>query len=110
MLALIFAQLLLIAGRFYVSLTLLGSEVPPATLVLLGATATLVSFVSIVPGGLGLREVTMGYVTLATGHDFKVGLFAGVIDRAVLIGLLFTIGLASFVYVWRRLRQSEKRI
>ena len=109
-LVLIFAQLLLMGGRFYVSLALVGSEVPLATLILLSSTATLVSFVSIVPGGLGLREVVMGYVTLATGHDFNVGLFAGAIDRAVLLGLLFTIGLVSLVYVWGRLRQSENRI
>ena len=64
----------------------------------------------IVPGGLGLREVVMGYVTLATGHDFNVGLFAGAMDRAVLLGLLCMIGPVSLVYVWGRLRQSASQL
>jgi uncharacterized membrane protein YbhN (UPF0104 family) len=105
---LILAQLVLIAIRFDVALRIVGTNASVNTLLTLAPTATLASFVSIVPGGLGLREGVMGYVTLATGLSFDSGLFAGTIDRAVLLVLLISTGSLSLLYIWVKLRRAER--
>lgn len=111
-LALVLIQLLLAAWRFSLTLDAVGAEAPAMLLIVLAPAATLSSFVSIVPGNLGIREALMGYITLATGFEFNDGLFAGAVDRAVLLGLAFSLGTLSFFYVWARIpgaaEQSER--
>jgi uncharacterized membrane protein YbhN (UPF0104 family) len=72
-------------------------------LLLLAALVMLVSFVAITPGALGLREAAIGYVAFATGGDFSLGLFAGSLDRAVMLALTLLLGTPSFIYIWKRL-------
>jgi uncharacterized membrane protein YbhN (UPF0104 family) len=102
-LALILIQLLLAAWRFSLTLGAVGAEAPATLLIVLAPATTLSSFVSVVPGNLGIREALMGYITLATGFEFNSGLFAGTLDRAVLLCLAFSLGSLSFFYVWARI-------
>jgi uncharacterized membrane protein YbhN (UPF0104 family) len=106
-LGLILIQLLVMAWRFSLTLRAVGFEASTALLVVLAPATTLSSFVAIVPGGLGFREAVMGYVTLATGFAFDTGLFAGTVDRAVLLALVLTLGLVGFFYVYSRLPASD---
>jgi hypothetical protein len=102
-LCLIMIQLALVAWRFSLSLEAVGSSAPISLLVILSPATTLSNFVSIVPGGLGYREAIMGYVTMATGFEFNSGLFAGTVDRAVLMAMVFVMGSASFFHIWSKL-------
>ena len=102
-LCLILMQLALVAWRFSLSLKAVGANAPVSLLVILSPATTLSNFVALVPGGLGYREAIMGYVTMATGFEFNSGLFAGTVDRAVLMVLVLILGSASFFYVWSRL-------
>ncbi len=78
----------------------------PWLLLLLAPLVMLVSFVAFTPGGLGIREAAIGYVTFATGYDFSLGLFAGSLDRAVLLVITALTGPPAFLFVWKRLRDG----
>jgi uncharacterized membrane protein YbhN (UPF0104 family) len=108
-LGLILIQVLVMAWRFSLTLWAVGFEASAALLVVLAPATTLSSFVSVVPGGLGFREAVMGYITLATGFAFNTGLFAGAVDRAVLLALVLTLGLVGFFYVYSRIPGSDAR-
>jgi uncharacterized membrane protein YbhN (UPF0104 family) len=106
-LALTLVQQLALGLRLYIGFAAFQAETSPWLMVLLAPLVMLVSFVAFTPGGLGLREAAIGYVAFATGYDFNLGLFAGSLDRAVLLALTVLLGTPSFVYVWRRLRTAE---
>ncbi len=101
-LALILIQLALVAWRFGVSLEVVGVEASAPLLCVLAPAIMLASFLSLVPGGLGFREAVIGYVTLASGFEFNSGFFAGTVDRAVLLSLIFVFGSASLLWVYNR--------
>lgn len=92
--------------RLFISFDAFQVQASAWLLVLLAPIVVLISFTAITPGALGLREAAIGYVALATGYDFNLGLFAGSLDRAVILALTLAIGTPSFVYVWRRLYGS----
>lgn len=96
-------QQLALGVRLYVGFD--AFQAPPSVwvLLLLAPLVMLVSFVAITPGALGLREAAIGYVAFAAGGDFSLGLFAGSLDRAVMLGLTLLLGTPSFVFIWRRL-------
>jgi len=107
-LALTLTQQLALGLRLLIGFDAFQAHPSPWLLLLLAPLVMLVSFVAITPGALGLREAAIGYVAFATGYDFDLGLFAGSLDRAVM--LVFTLGLGapSFIYVWRRLGSAER--
>ncbi len=100
-------QQLALGVRLHIGFQAFQSDASVWFMLLLAPLVMLVSFVAFTPGGLGLREAAIGYVAYATGRDFNLGLFAGSLDRAVLIALTALLGVPSFVYVWRRLRGSK---
>ena len=96
-------QQLFLGVRLFVGFEAFQAAPSVWLLLLLAALVMLVSFIAITPGGLGLREAAIGYVAFATGGDFSLGLFAGSLDRAVMLVLTLVLGTPSFIYVWRRL-------
>lgn len=96
----------LIGARLVVALDSVGAVTSPFAIVILAPLLGLSTFISIVPGGLGIREALMGYVSFATGTAFSRGLFAASIDRVVMLLVTATLGLAGFIYVWRRTRPA----
>lgn len=106
-LALTLVQQLALGLRLYIGFDAFHAEASLWLMLLLAPLVMLVSFVAFTPGGLGLREAAIGYVAFATGYDFNIGLFAGSLDRAVLLILTVVLGAPSFVYVWKRLSTVE---
>ncbi|MFW2387524.1 MAG: lysylphosphatidylglycerol synthase transmembrane domain-containing protein [Polyangiales bacterium] len=102
-LALTLLQQLTLGLRLFVGFDAFQTTLSPWLPLLLAALVMLVSFVAITPGGLGLREAAIGYVAFATGGDFSLGLFAGSLDRAVMLVLALVLGAPSFVYIWKKL-------
>lgn len=96
-------QQLTLGLRLFVGFDAFQTTLSPWLPLLLAALVMLVSFVAITPGGLGLREAAIGYVAFATGGDFSLGLFAGSLDRAVMLVLALVLGAPSFVYIWKKL-------
>ena len=105
-LALTLLQQLALGMRLAVGFDAFQAQTSPSFLLLLAPLVMLVSFVAITPGALGLREAAIGYVTFATGYAFDLGLFAGSLDRAVMLALTLVLGAPSFVHIWRRLGQG----
>jgi uncharacterized membrane protein YbhN (UPF0104 family) len=102
-LTLMLMQQMTLALRLLISFDAFQAHPSPWLLLLLAPLVMLISFVAITPGALGLREATIGYVAFATGYDFDLGLFAGSLDRAVMLVFTLAFGAPSFIYIWRRL-------
>lgn len=109
-LALTLLQQLSLGLRFMVGFEAFQSKPSVWILLLLAALVTLVSFVAFTPGALGLREAAVGYIAFATGGDFSLGLFAGSLDRAVMLALTLLLGTPSFIYIWKRLGADPRTI
>lgn len=100
-------QQLTLGLRLFVGFDAFQATLSPWLPLLLAALVMLVSFVAITPGGLGLREAAIGYVAFATGGDFSLGLFAGSLDRAIMLVLALLLGTPSFVYIWKKLSATD---
>lgn len=96
------AQFIVLGLRLYLSFQAFGKELSVWAFLLIGPLGTLVSFVNLTPGNLGLREWIFGGLAGATGLDFQSGIFAGTLDRSVLMLLTFMIGPACLHYMWRK--------
>lgn len=104
--ALIVTQYLMLGLRFLVSADAIQADVPFASVLLMAPLAALMSFTALTPGGLGMREAVMGYVSWSIGFDFAQGVFIGTIDRSILLLMTALWGGLSFAVLWRRIGRS----
>ena len=102
-LGLIMMQFLVLAIRLSITFDAIQVELSPWVLLILAPTTTLISFLSLTPGNLGLREWAIGIISFASGIDFHSGVFAGTLDRAILMAVTFIFGSGSLAYVWYRI-------
>ncbi len=109
LITLIFIQFTLLAFRLYICFSAIG--IPPniLSLMLLAPIAILLSFVTITPGNLGLREWAMSIVAVSLGYDFEAVMYAGLIDRAVIMTLTFLLGPGAYYYVWKKLKKTDEK-
>jgi uncharacterized membrane protein YbhN (UPF0104 family) len=105
-LVLIVLQQVTLAARFAVAAAATGSDPPLAVLLLLAPLAVLTAYLSVTPGGLGVREAVMGYATYASGASFSSGLYVGTVDRAIQLAMVAALGGASFAFMWWRSRRT----
>jgi|GEM_PF-2871920 len=103
---LLLAQYFVLGVRFIVSANALGLEISIGFLLLMAPLAAVVSFAGITPGGLGLREAVMGYVSVNLGFSFDQGVFIGTIDRAILLAMVTVFGGIVFHILWRRMNRK----
>lgn len=96
-----------LAMRLGIAAYATGQSPSPLLLCIMGPLGIFISFVSITPAALGLREAVLGYVTYATGSSFGSGMYMGALDRAVSLALITVFGGASMAYLWRRIRRAE---
>jgi len=107
--SLLVAQFGVLGLRFAVSADAVGMDVHISTLFLLAPLAALMTYTAITPGGLGLREGVMGFITLSLGLSFDDGLFVGTVDRAILLAMSALLGGLAFFRVWRRAFPEDHR-
>ena len=107
-LGLIFVQFSLLGVRMAICFAIIGQSISPSSLLLIVPIATLLSFLTITPGNLGLREWTIGAVSLAAGLDLSTGVFAVTLDRAILVALTFAIGGPSLWWTLIKIRHARK--
>lgn len=96
------AQFAVLSLRLLISFQVFGYDLPMSALLLLGPVTTLLTFLSLTPGNLGLREWIIGGLAVITGIDFKNGVFAGTLDRSLLMALSFLIGPFCLYYTLRK--------
>jgi uncharacterized membrane protein YbhN (UPF0104 family) len=102
-LGLMLLQQLTVGLRLAIGFEAFQTQTSVWLILLLAPLVMVVSFFAFTPGGLGIREAAIGYVTFATGYDFNLGLFAGSLDRVVILVITALLGPPSFLYVWKRL-------
>lgn len=107
---LVMVQYALLAWRLQVSLAAVGVEASFFLLAMLGPLTALVSALAFTPGGLGIREALIGYVTYEVGMSFDIGMIAGAVDRAVILCLIAVLGSVSFGYIWWGVRARRNRL
>jgi uncharacterized membrane protein YbhN (UPF0104 family) len=109
-LILLLCQFVLLSVRLHISFEVMGIPLSPWALLLLAPTATLMAFLTLTPGNLGLREWIIGVISVAAGYQFDGAVFAGVVDRAVLMGVTLVFGAVGLSYLLLRLgRSSDSR-
>lgn len=86
-----------------------GIDAPVFALVTLAPLLSLVTFLAFVPGGLGLREALLAYLSHATGTEFGPGMFAATLDRGVMLALTLTLGALGYFRVWLKLRHADSQ-
>lgn len=106
LLSIMLAQFAVLSLRLLIAFQVFGLEVSVWALLLLGPVATLVTFASITPGSLGVREWIIGALAGMTGLDFQNGVFAGTLDRSVAMLLTFIVGPICLYYTLRKIQQE----
>jgi hypothetical protein len=104
---LLLCQFVLLSVRLHISFDVLQVQLSPWVLLMLAPTATLFAFLTLTPGNLGLREWIIGVLSLAAGYPFEGAVFAGVVDRAVLMGCTFVFGALGLGYLLVRLSRAD---
>lgn len=106
------------AIRSYFSFKALGYDASFGSVLTVTGLGILFTRLSIIPGGVGLRETGAAFGSAITGLPADVGFAASVIDRAVMLFWLLLIGVPASVYLLRKagvglddaLRGPEARI
>jgi uncharacterized membrane protein YbhN (UPF0104 family) len=101
---------LLTAVRLGVVYAGINRQINPAGLLVFAALDGLSLFISFTPGSLGLRELLFSVGAAGLGIPLEVGLFAAMIDRAVLVAYSFTAGAVSTIILWRKTPADFKHI
>jgi uncharacterized membrane protein YbhN (UPF0104 family) len=102
-LGLVALQLAILTARLAVAFDVIERHPPLWAYCFLSPMATILSFINITPGNLGLREWTVGLLSASVGMDYAEGIFAASVDRAVLMFMTFSIGGAAAMFVMARL-------
>jgi hypothetical protein len=90
------ADVLAMAGRFWVAFRIVGHPIDLRAAIVFGAADMIVSVLGITPNGLGLAEWTTGAMSTAlAGADPSVGQLAKLVDRGISIAVLIPVALWS---------------
>jgi uncharacterized membrane protein YbhN (UPF0104 family) len=98
----------ILTGRLAVAFEVMQHRPTPWIYCFLSPVATILSFINITPGNLGLREWAIGLLTSGMGIDYAVGIFAASVDRAVSIVLTFALGGLASILVALRLGRARR--
>lgn len=96
------ASFCIVAARLWLLYSSLGQKVNPLGFILLGSIAYIAVFVSVTPGGLGIRELILAAGAVVIAVPFEIGSYAILIDRAVLLCFAFFAGGGSLLVLWKQ--------
>ena len=94
--------LVLSSARLGIIYHSMGQDIHWAGYVVLGALGQIIFFLSITPGSLGIREIAISSGGLALNIPLKVGVLASLMDRAVILSWIFSVGSICAVYLWHK--------
>lgn len=101
------AEFALLALRYWLVFTLVGSPIGVEAALVLASANALASFVPFVAGGLGLREWITGLITpLVSPETFAAGVAAELVHRVAELAVVGPIGLGSAAYLARHVRRN----
>jgi uncharacterized membrane protein YbhN (UPF0104 family) len=85
--------------RFYIAFNAINRPISFAQSMALALTTFLTGFVNLVPGALGIREITVGLTLSYFGADFDYGVYAVTFDRILSTFWFSVLGLFYFNYL-----------
>ena len=95
------ATFVLTSLRLWMIFESLGQSIHPAGYLILGAIGYAAMFLSLTPGGLGVREFLLGAVSTVLGIPLETGILAAMIDRGVVMTYAFLAGGTSLLILQR---------
>jgi len=104
---LVLLQFLVVSLRLYIVFDIIDVNISYWILLMMGPMTTLISFLNITPGNLGMREWAIGTISVISGINFQGGIFAGTIDRAVLMACTFLFGSFSLLYIVLKMKNLD---
>jgi uncharacterized membrane protein YbhN (UPF0104 family) len=107
-LGLVALQFAILTGRLAVAFDVMQQRPTPWIYCFLSPIATILSFINITPGNLGLREWMIGLLSSGMGIDYAVGIFAASVDRVVSVALTFALGGLASILVAIRLARAGR--
>ena len=90
-----FFTMIIMGLRFSEAFKMLSYKAPIILSILAGQVKTLAMLINITPSGLGIAEVSAGFVSGATFNNINIGIYAATIDRIVSVLALIIICLFS---------------
>ena len=101
-LILLSVNFLLTAARIGIIYHSMGKDIHIGGYLILGTLGFVVLFISLTPGSLGIRELILGFGAIVVGIQWEVGLFAAIIDRAVVMSYIFVVGGGCAAWLWHK--------
>jgi len=95
-----------VGGRLYIAFIMLNQPITFFECVVISGAIRLAGWVGIVPGNLGIREVTVGLTASFLGNNFDHGLFAATIDR--ILETIWTFLLGMFYYHYLSMKKYKQ--
>ena len=102
--------MLAFAVRYYIAFNLLNQPVEFFSCVVIVVAIYVAEFINIVPGGMGIREITVGLAATYLGHNFDYGVIAAALDRTLSIICLCIFGFIFFHMLHLKMKQKEYNI
>ena len=101
------AEFALLALRYWIAFSLVGSPIGVEAALVLASANALASFVPFVAGSLGLREWLTGLITpLVSPETFAAGVAAELVHRVAELAVVGPIGLGSAAFLARHVRRN----
>lgn len=98
--------MLLLAARYWIAFRMLSQSITFDAAVLFSTASLLTQLVSIVPGGLGIREAIVGAVASALGGDVGVSVVAVGLDRLISTLVVLLVGGVSAIILSKQISAS----
>ena len=78
----------------------MGKDLHPGGYVVLGSISSVVFFLGLTPGSLGIKEAALGFSAVVLGIPLEVGILAALLERAVTLIYAFTAGGLCAIWLW----------
>ena len=99
--------MLLLAARYWLAFHMLSQNVSVSQVILFASASVLTQLVSILPGGLGVREAIVGGLATALGFDPGTSVVAVGLDRLVATIAVIVVGWVSTILLGREITKSN---
>ncbi len=89
---------LVVPIRLFISFYAIGLTLSPLEALNLSLILIVISWIQILPGNLGIKEIALAYLAQKFGISYELSLIASLIDRGLALGYMVIVGKISY---WR---------
>ena len=104
------SDLLAFALRYYIAFNLLNRQVGFFSCIVIVVAIYFAEFINIVPGGLGIREISVGLTATYLDHSFDYGVIAAALDRFISTICFVILGFIFFHLLHLKMKQNEDNV